>query len=55
MKANLILTKRGTVTLPARLRAALGLQVGDKLIGEFDAAEAAPHNVLRTKKKPRRG
>ena len=77
MKATLTVTSRGVVTLPARLRAALGLKADDQLIaettaeglllrpavtlpvemysekriGEFDAAEADLHKVLRRKKK----
>jgi len=34
MKATVTLTSRGVVTLPAKLRQALGLQAGDPLIAE---------------------
>ena len=34
MKATLTLTNRGVVTLPAKLRRALGLKVDDQLIAE---------------------
>ena len=34
MKATLTVTSRGVVTLPARLRAALGLKADDQLIAE---------------------
>ena len=34
MKATLTLTNRGVVTLPARLRRALGLKADDQLIAE---------------------
>ena len=34
MKATLTVTSRGVVTLPAKLRAALGLKADDQLIAE---------------------
>ena len=37
MKATLTLTKRGVVTLPAKLRRALGLRADDQLIAETTA------------------
>ena len=37
MKATLTVTSRGVVTLPARLRAALGLKADDQLIAETTA------------------
>lgn len=41
MKATLTLTSRGVVTLPAKLRQALGLQADDQLI-----AETTPEGLL---------
>jgi AbrB family looped-hinge helix DNA binding protein len=41
MKATLTLTRRGVVTLPAKLRRALGLQADDQLI-----AETTPEGLL---------
>jgi AbrB family looped-hinge helix DNA binding protein len=41
MKATLTVTSRGVVTLPARLRAALGLKADDQLI-----AETTPEGLL---------
>ena len=41
MKATLIVTSRGVVTLPAKLRAALGLKPDDHLI-----AETTPEGLL---------
>jgi AbrB family looped-hinge helix DNA binding protein len=41
MKATVTITSRGVVTLPAKLRQALGLQVGDQLI-----AETTPEGLL---------
>jgi len=41
MKATLTVTSRGVVTLPARLRAALGLKADDHLI-----AETTPEGLL---------
>ncbi len=37
MKATLTLTNRGVVTLPAKLRRALGLKADDQLIAETTA------------------
>jgi len=37
MKATLTLTSRGVVTLPAKLRRALGLKADDQLIAETTA------------------
>lgn len=37
MKATLTVTSRGVVTLPAKLRAALGLKADDQLIAETTA------------------
>ena len=37
MKATLTVTSRGVVTLPARLREALGLKADDQLIAETTA------------------
>jgi AbrB family looped-hinge helix DNA binding protein len=41
MKATLTITARGVVTLPAKLRAALGLKADDQLI-----AETTPEGLL---------
>jgi AbrB family looped-hinge helix DNA binding protein len=41
MKATLTMTGRGLVTLPAKLRQALGLKAGDQLI-----AETTPKGLL---------
>ena len=41
MKATLTLTNRGVVTLPAKLRRALGLRADDQLI-----AETTPEGLL---------
>jgi len=41
MKATLTVTSRGVVTLPARLRQALGLRADDQLI-----AETTPEGLL---------
>ena len=41
MKATLTVTSRGVVTLPARLRAALGLKADDQLI-----AQTTPEGLL---------
>ena len=41
MKATLTMTGRGVVTLPAKLRAALGLKADDQLI-----AEVTPQGLL---------
>jgi antitoxin PrlF len=41
MKTTLTLTSRGVVTLPAKLRRALGLQADDQLI-----AETTPEGLL---------
>ena len=41
MKATLTITSRGVVTLPAKLRRALGLKVDDQLI-----AETTPEGLL---------
>lgn len=41
MKTTLTVTDRGTVTLPARLRRALGIKADDQLI-----AEATPEGLL---------
>jgi len=41
MKATLTLTNRGVVTLPAKLRRALGLKADDQLI-----AETTPEGLL---------
>jgi antitoxin PrlF len=41
MKATLTLTNRGVVTLPAKLRRALGLKADDQLI-----AETTPQGLL---------
>ncbi len=41
MKATLTVTSRGVVTLPAKLRAALGLKTDDHLI-----AETTPEGLL---------
>jgi len=41
MKATLTLTSRGVVTLPAKLRRALGLRADDQLI-----AETTPEGLL---------
>jgi len=41
MKATLTMTGRGLVTLPAKLRQALGLKAGDQLI-----AETTPDGLL---------
>lgn len=41
MKATLTVTSRGVVTLPARLREALGLKADDQLI-----AETTPEGLL---------
>ena len=41
MKATLTLTNRGVVTLPAKLRRALGLRAEDQLI-----AETTPEGLL---------
>ena len=41
MKATLTLTNRGAVTLPAKLRRALGLKADDQLI-----AETTPEGLL---------
>jgi len=41
MKATLTLTERGVITLPAKLRRALGLSANDQLI-----AEATPDGLL---------
>ena len=41
MKATVTINSRGVVTLPARLRAALGLQADDQLI-----AETTPEGLL---------
>jgi len=41
MKATLTITRRGVVTLPAKLRAALGLKPDDHLI-----AETTPEGLL---------
>lgn len=41
MKATLTITSRGVVTLPARLREALGLKADDQLI-----AETTPEGLL---------
>ena len=41
MKATLTLTSRGVVTLPAKLRLALGLKTDDQLI-----AETTPEGLL---------
>ena len=41
MKATLTVTSRGVVTLPAKLRAALGLRAEDQLI-----AETTPEGLL---------
>lgn len=41
MKATLTITNRGVVTLPAKLRQALGLQADDQLI-----AETTPEGLL---------
>ncbi len=41
MKATLTLTSRGVVTLPAKLRLALGLKADDQLI-----AETTPEGLL---------
>ena len=41
MKATLTVTSRGAVTLPARLREALGLKADDQLI-----AETTPEGLL---------
>ena len=41
MKATLTVTSRGVVTLPAKLRAALGLKADDQLI-----AETTPEGLL---------
>jgi AbrB family looped-hinge helix DNA binding protein len=41
MKTTLTVTSRGVVTLPARLRAALGLKADDQLI-----AETTPEGLL---------
>jgi len=38
MKVTVTLTSRGVVTLPAKLRQALGLQADDQLIAETTAA-----------------
>jgi len=41
MKTTLTVTRRGVVTLPAKLRQALGIKVDDQLI-----AEATPEGLL---------
>jgi len=41
MKATVTITSRGTVTLPARLRQALGLKADDRLV-----AETTPEGLL---------
>lgn len=41
MKATLTITRRGVVTLPARLRESLGLKADDQLI-----AETTPEGLL---------
>ena len=41
MKTTLTMTSRGVVTLPAKLRQALGLKADDQLI-----AETTPHGLL---------
>jgi len=41
MQANVTITSRGTITLPARLRQALGLKAKDQLI-----AETTPEGLL---------
>ncbi|MHB8666013.1 MAG: AbrB/MazE/SpoVT family DNA-binding domain-containing protein [Burkholderiales bacterium] len=41
MKANVIITSRGVITLPAKLRQALGLKAEDHLI-----AETTPEGLL---------
>ncbi len=41
MKANLTMTGRGVITLPAKLRKALGLSADDQLI-----AETTPEGLL---------
>lgn len=41
MKATVTITGRGVITLPAKLRAALGLRADDQLI-----AEATPEGLL---------
>ena len=41
MKARLIVTNRGVVTLPAKLRQALGIRADDQLI-----AETTPEGLL---------
>ena len=41
MKATLIVTSRGVVTLPAKLRRALGIKADDQLI-----AETTPEGLL---------
>ena len=41
MKARLIVTSRGVVTLPAKLRQALGIRADDQLI-----AETTPEGLL---------
>ncbi|MBL8522018.1 MAG: AbrB/MazE/SpoVT family DNA-binding domain-containing protein [Betaproteobacteria bacterium] len=41
MKTTLIVSSRGVVTLPAKLRAALGIQADDHVI-----AEATPDGIL---------
>ncbi len=37
MKATVIVTSRGVITLPAKLRQALGVKAGDQLIAETTA------------------
>jgi len=41
MRATLTVGRRGRITLPARLRAALGLAAGDRLV-----AELTPEGIL---------
>ncbi|HZE61050.1 MAG TPA: AbrB/MazE/SpoVT family DNA-binding domain-containing protein [Burkholderiales bacterium] len=59
MKTTLTVSSRGAVTLPAKLRKALGLKaedllIADKRIREFDEAEAELEKVLSRKKKAAR-
>jgi AbrB family looped-hinge helix DNA binding protein len=42
MKATVTITSRGVITLPAKLRQALGLKANDQLI-----AETTPEGLLR--------
>ena len=49
MRATVTISSRGVVTLPAKLRQALGLQADDHLI-----AEATPEGLLGRKPAPKR-